>query len=338
MKKVLSTMLFVGLCVTLHAQTAEELFDKAMQFKAKENFTETAKLLAKALELDPENPNYMKECANANYEKRAYFQAMPLYESLLKNDGDNLEYLARLAEMYSMSPEKMKGVQYADRALKLDPQDGEINRKLARTYLEVDHFPKAIKLYQKAEKMLPEDKDIPSKLASCYAEMADYNNALKYFNRTMELDPTNATKIYEAAGAHHNAGKYNKAVELYQLAEDKGYYKSKMFYYNWGLSYEEMKDYKGALAYYNKAREYSPYDRALNFTIADVYINLEQFDKARTIIDGILEINPEDAEAIYNKGMTYYRAGNTGKAEGYFNKAFELDPSLKSLRYVKSNF
>ncbi|QLH45165.1 MAG: tetratricopeptide repeat protein [Bacteroidota bacterium] len=27
--------------------------------------------------------------------------------------------------------------------------------------------------------------------------------------------------------------------------------------------------------------------------------------------------------------MTYYKAGNTAKAEQFFNKAFELDPSLK---------
>lgn len=338
MKKIVTTIWFTGLCVYSFAQTAQELYEKAMLYKSKENYTETAKLLSKALEQEPDNTTYLQECANAQYEKCAYFQAIPLYEKLVVDDVENLTYLARLAEMYSMSPEKLKGVQYADRAVKLNPEDGEVNKLLARTYLEVDHFPKAIKQYLKAEQALPNDKDIPAKLADCYEEIADYANSLKYYNRSMEMDPENATKIYEAAGANHNAGKYNKAVELYQLAEDKGYYKSKIFYYNWGLSYDEMKDYKAALMYYSKAREYAPYDRSLSFTLADVYINLAQFEKARDVIDGILEINPNDAEAIYNKGMTYYRAGNTGKAESFFNKAFELDPSLKSLRYVKSNF
>lgn len=338
MKKLFSTLLAVGLCVYVTAQTAQEYYESAMKFKEKENFTETAKLLGKALELDPDNKTFIQESANANYLKRAYYQSIPAYEKLIVDEPENLEYLARLAEMYSMSPEKMKGVQYAERALKLNPEDAEVNKKLARTFLEVDHFPKAIKLYLKAEKAMPEDKDIPFKLAACYSEIADFNNALKYYSRTMELDPENATKIYEAANANFNAGKFNTAAQLYQLAEDKGYYKSKMFYYNWGLSYDEMKDYKAALVYYNKARDFSPYDRALNFTIADVYINMSEFDKARDVIDDILEINPNDAEALYNKGMTYYRAGNTGKAENFFNKAFEIDPSLKSLRYVKSNF
>jgi Flp pilus assembly protein TadD len=52
----------------------------------------------------------------------------------------------------------------------------------------------------------------------------------------------------------------------------------------------------------------------------------------------MLELNLNDAHVIYTKGMTFYKAGNTSKAESFFNKAFELDPSLKSLRYTKNNF
>jgi Flp pilus assembly protein TadD len=51
----------------------------------------------------------------------------------------------------------------------------------------------------------------------------------------------------------------------------------------------------------------------------------------------MLQLNPNDAEVIYTKGMTYYKAGNTSKAETFFNQAFNIDPSLKSLRYTKSN-
>jgi tetratricopeptide (TPR) repeat protein len=337
-KVILLGLLVIVMCSKLMAQSAQAVFDEAMKYKARENYTETVKLLSKALEMEPTNPGFLQEQANAQYKKHAYYEAIPLYENLVKDDEENIEYLARLAEMYSMSPQKMKGIEYADRALKLNPEDGETNRKLARTFLEVEHFPKAIKLYVKAQQAMPEDKDIPYKLANCYERLADYKNAMKYFVMTVELDPDNASKLFDAAQGCHNAGQFNKAAEYYQLAEDKGFFKSKMFYENWAVSYEEMKDFKTALFYYSKAKAYSPYDRDLNFSMADVYNNLQQFDKARELLDQVLEINPDDAEAWYNKGMTYYKAGNTFKAENFFNKAFELDPSLKSLRYVKNNF
>ena len=47
---------------------------------------------------------------------------------------------------------------------------------------------------------------------------------------------------------------------------------------------------------------------------------------------------PNDAELTYSYGMSFYKEGKTSKAEKYFNQAFVLNPSLKSLRYTKSNF
>jgi tetratricopeptide (TPR) repeat protein len=99
-----------------------------------------------------------------------------------------------------------------------------------------------------------------------------------------------------------------------------------------------MKDYDNAIAYYMKAKEYAPYDKDINLSIAETYIKKGDFGKSREILDELLETNPDDAEVIYTKGMTYYKAGNTSKAEQFFNRAFELDPSLKSLRYTKVSF
>lgn len=322
----------------IFSQTANEYFENSMKYKAKENYTETARLLRKALDLEPENKEFKKEMAEVQYFKRAFYESIPLYEEMLENDRDNLIILARLSEMYSMSPKKIKSVEYAERAIALKPKDGEINRMLARSFLEVKHYPRALKLYLEAEKALPNDKDIPFKIANCYSEISDYGNAMKYFNRSLELDPNNATKLYQAAMSFYDGNNYKRSIELYQLAEDKGYYKTTSFYDNWAIACIELRDYNQALFYYSKAKEFAPYDRDINMSIADVYSRKGDFSKCREILDQILEINPNDAEVIYNKGMSYYKAGNTGKAEPYFNKAFELDPSLKSLRYTKTNF
>ncbi len=338
MKKVHIFLVMGFLSIQVFGQNAAEIYQKAMTFKAKENFTETAKLMTQALELDPQNNLYKKELADAQYEKRAFFVAIPLYEQLLSEDENNINILVRLAEMYSMSPEKMKGLEYAERAVKQKPLEAHHAKLLARTYMEVKHYPKAIKLYQSALEASPNDLDIPFKIAKCYENISDHENASRYYLKTLELDPENPTKIYQAANSCYDANKYNKAVELYQTAEDKGYFKSKAFYENWAMSYEEMQDNKMALFYYTKAKNFEPFDKDLNISISNVYIKLTQFDKAREVLDEMLEINPNDGELMYQKGMTYYKAGNTGKAEQFFNRAFELDPSLKSLRYAKNNF
>ncbi|MBK7589083.1 MAG: tetratricopeptide repeat protein [Bacteroidetes bacterium] len=144
-------------------------------------------------------------------------------------------------------------------------------------------------------------------------------------------------KLIEAANSCYDANNYKLALELYQRAEDKGHYKSKGFYDNWALTCIELKDYDKALFYYTQAKEFSPYDKDINLSIAETYMKKGDFNKCREVLDDMLQLNPNDAEVIYTKGMTYYKAGNTSKAETFFNQAFNIDPSLKSLRYTKSN-
>lgn len=52
----------------------------------------------------------------------------------------------------------------------------------------------------------------------------------------------------------------------------------------------------------------------------------------------MFEYNKNNAELIYAYGMTFYKQGNTAKAERYFNNVFAINPSLKSLRYEKLSF
>ena len=330
--------LLIVISVNTEAQTTTDNYNKAKLALAKENYTEAVRLLNLANKEKPGDLDIQIALADAQYHKRAYYEATPLYEDLLINDADNVQYLLRLAEMYSMSPQKGKSIAYAERAAKQNPQDGESNRILARCYLEVKHYPKAIQYYRAAEQALPQDQDIPFQLAACYSLIMDHKNALKYYERSIALDPENATKSYDAANACYDANEYERALVYYQAAEDKGYFKTTSFYMNWSNACFELKDFNKGLFYLNKAKEISPYDRDINFAIADAYSSHGDYEKSRAVYDEILEINPNDAEAIYNKGMTYYKAGHTNKAEPYFNKAFEIDPSLRSLRSVKSNF
>ncbi len=339
MKKFTSNLVFfLLLSVVVSAQSAAEYFENAMKYKQKENFTETAKLLAKALEMDPQNKSFKHEMADVQYLRKAFFESIPLYEEILQTDSKNVIVLARLSEMYSMSPKKMKAVEYAEMALKLNPNDGYINKMLARTFYEVKHYPKAIAQYRIAEKALPKDLDVPFKLGFCCRNINNHGDAMACFERALQLDPTNGAKAYELANSCYDANHFVEATEYYQKAEDNKHYLSKGFYDNWAMSCVELKDYDKALFYYSKAKEFSPYDKDINLSIAETYLKKGDFAKSRAVLDEMLQMNPQDAEVIYSKGMTYYKAGNTSKAESYFNQAFHIDPSLKSLRYTKSNF
>ncbi|QLH45163.1 MAG: tetratricopeptide repeat protein [Bacteroidota bacterium] len=111
--------------------------------------------------------------------------------------------------------------------VKQEPQDGAVLRTIARTYFEVHHYPKALKQYLAAEKFLPQDKDIPFKIATCYQQMSNFRDAMTYFEKALALDADNPAKIFEAANSCYDASNYPRAIELYQLADAKGFLRVK---------------------------------------------------------------------------------------------------------------
>ncbi len=318
--------------------TSAEYFASAMKYKAIENYTEASRSLAKALAADPQNDQYKKEMAELQYLRNAFYEAIPLYEAIVKTDTENIIYLTRLAEMYSMSQQKMKGVFYANKVLKLNPTDGQTNKILAKTYFDVQYYPKAITQYLLAERVFPMDKEIPHKLANCYAQLGKFADAMQYYDRCIELEPNNTSIMVEAGEMCYDANNFKLANVLFQDAENKGYTPSKSFYDTWALIQVEMKNYNLALTYYGKAKEFAPYDKDINLSIAETYMKKGDYSKSREVLDELLEMNPNDADVIYTKGMTYFKAGNTEKAEQFFNQAFEINPALKSLRTTKSSF
>ena len=332
------SVLLLLFSITSLAQTASEHYDKAMMYKGRENYTEAWRNLSKAMVLEPDNKVFKSEMANIQYMRRAFYEAIPLYEEMLSEDEENLIYLTRLAEMCSMSPQKLKGAKYAERASKMKPTDGEVNMILAQTYMEVDYYKEAIRLFQEAEKALPTNKHIPYKIARCYLKMGKNREAISYYLKSIQLDPSNSSLLYDAAIAHYNANRFEEAIQLFQKAEDQGYMKTKGLYQNWSLPYIAIRDYTNAISFLMKAKELAPYDKNLSLDIADVYMEASDTKKARNLLESLLEDNEDDAEVLYNLGMTYYKDGNQGKAEKYFEKAFKIDPSLKSLRYSKMGF
>jgi tetratricopeptide (TPR) repeat protein len=323
---------------TLYAQTADEFYQKAMKYKANDNYTEAGRHLEKAIAANPLNESYEHELADIQYYRRAYYLAIPMYEKMLAQDEDNIIYLTRLAEMYSMSAQKMKGVAYADKVMKKKPSDAEILMKLARTYSEVEHYKKAVDIYEAAYKLNPNDKELPSRIGDCYKRMNNYRAAVGYYKKAFDLDPSSSQKSYDAAVVCYNANQFSDAVNLFQVAEKNGYNVSKSFYQNYANAYWSMKDYDNSIAMYKKAIELAPFDKNLNLDFADTYIDAQRYKQSRDLLDELLAQYPDDPEVLYTMGMSYYKEGNTGKAERYFEKAFKIDPSLKALRYQKMTF
>lgn len=333
--KSIIVLLFSMFLFTTSSWAINSHYEEGLKWKDQGNMVEALKHFEKAILEEPEYQKLVKEYALAAFETKAYAKAIPAYEKLITKEKNNIEYLIRLAKMYSYSSKKYKADEYAQQALKLNPTNPDQIFSLANTYYFIKHYPKAITLYEKIAKEKPEAL---AKMASCYTKMQQFNLAVKTYDRMLKDDnDQNANVYYEFGLALYNNSDYSRSVSILNKAKELGFYGQSRIDELLALSFIEMKQFDQAVQSFLSAIKSDPYNKNLNLNLVDCYTKANRFSEARNLLDNLMEQMPNDAEFVYSYGMTFYKEGKTSRAEKYFNEAFVLNPALKNLRYTKSS-
>ncbi|MGR6035362.1 MAG: tetratricopeptide repeat protein [Candidatus Nitrosoglobus sp.] len=264
--------------------------------------------------------------------------------------------------------------------------------------IETDHMSKAQALFEQLEQEQPENPDVSMALGILATEQLEYKQAEDYFQRLLEVDrsaaqarfylgrlaelqnhPEMAINWYSSItkGALVIDAQVRQAVLMaqqnhmqearrhlqmlsknfpdqmarFQLAEgeilvDAGRYKEAMAYYNKvlrGRSDDTNLLYARAMVAENlgqldiferdlrRVLEISPNNaealNALGYTLA---ARTRRFDEALHYISRAMELKPNNAFILDSMGWVHYRLGNYNKAEEYLLKAMQIhkDPEI----------
>lgn len=328
-------LLPILLLLSFHFSFASDPYQTGLEWKEKGNMVEAYKYFKEAYNANQANMDYTKELANAAYCTQKYLEAIPMYNTLLKNDSKNITYLTRLARMHSFGTQKMKAIEYAEQAVKLKPTDEKQIFELGEVFYFIKNYPKAIEMYSKIEK---DNANVILRIAKTYTALNNKRMGIAYYQKYLEFDGENGTVYYELGNALYDTQNPGQALLAYKKADELGFYNFKTLNENIALCHLALNQFDEAIRYYEKAKQASPYDKNLNLDLADAYIKAGKYNDARSLLTSMYEFLPKDAEVIYTYGMTFYKEGKSLKAEQYFNQAFSIDPSLKSLRFKKVNF
>ena len=78
-----------------------------------------------------------------------------------------------------------------------------------------------------------------------------------------------------------------------------------------------------------------PTDINIITMLAEAYYDSKKYDEAIAWYDKLLQINANNAEAMYMMGMSFQKKGEKQKGQSICDKAIQLDPSLQSLKQEK---
>lgn len=108
-------------------------------------------------------------------------------------------------------------------------------------------------------------------------------------------------------------------------------YLAKMFsyddgiYYNLGIVYEKMKNFKKAKESYEKAIELEPESIDAIYNLGLVNTELKDYQSAIKCFEKVINEDNQDSNSYFNLGLVYFKTKDYVKAIDYFQQAIDIN-------------
>ncbi len=127
----------------------------------------------------------------------------------------------------------------------------------------------ALSLKEQADLLLKDRKFVP---------------AINLYAKVLSIDPEIKDAIGNIALAHRELGHYNKALNILSKLADKYPEQAHLNYLNIAEVYKKMGDKSKTAEFYLKSSEVSPEPDYASFRAASIFLELENYEKALTIV------------------------------------------------------
>lgn len=238
-------------------------------------------------------------------EKGEVEEAKTVFESLLKEDPQNVEIHFQLGKSYFFLEDYDTSVDFLEQAVALEEDNSLYHQWLGRAIgLKAQNGSK-LKLIFRAKKAKGE------------------------FEKAVQLDPQNIDARFDLMQYYLQApglagGSKEKATEqargILKLDRTKGRLA-------FGLIYEQSENYEEAEQRYVEATRLDSLNTDIYYYLGFFYQRQESYNKAIQIFEKILDVDPEETGALYQVGRScVMKQDELDRAEQCFQRYLEVEP------------
>lgn len=272
-------------------------------------------------------------------------KAIEEYKLALEADPTS-EYLnSSLAELYAKTGRIRDAVTEAQDLIKRDPSNLEARRLLGRIYLRALGDPStgtqsqqmlklAIEQYEQIVKLDPQSVDDHLLLGRLYKAGNESQKAEAEFKTAVGLQPHSEEAATTLAMLYDDEGQNQKAIEILNTIPEGG--RTAKTYATLGLSYEQQKDYKDAVAAYKKAVDLDHDNLDAVRGLAQNLLNSGDADAALQQYRTVAEADPQDAQTYLRIAQIYKRLGKFEQSLDALNKAEAIVSDSQEIPFTRA--
>jgi len=278
------------------------------------------------------SPELVFEMADFYTAMERYGDVLRLYDSVLANDPTNERAIVgRIQTLLAMGKDQEALVEL--RTLrKTNGNMDSLDMAIAKTLLRLDKIDEAKTILKKLQHGQVED-EANYLLGLIAFQEKRTESALRYFQLVKADSPEYADAVYLQVRILRDFGRYDRAYSLLQkvCAEPKG--RDPLFFALLSSLYQEKGRLDEAMAVLTTGTQIFPESEQLHFELALLFERTGMRQEALTAMQKVLEINPENPEALNYIGYTWADLNiNLEKAKKYILQAVDLKPDNGFIR------
>ncbi|MEP4595690.1 MAG: tetratricopeptide repeat protein, partial [Cyclobacteriaceae bacterium] len=164
-------------------------------------------------------------------------------------------------------------------------------------------------------------------------EAQEFQTAVDQFYKSAQVKAGDTNSFKNAAYAAHNGELWDAAVKGYSDAIDAGAKSLDMFLNLVSIQSTVKEDSEAALAAVRRGREVYPLNSDLAKNEINLLIKLDQVEEAKNNLEAAIADEPDNTNLIFTLAAMYEELDQEDKAMEAYNQALEVDPN-----HFESNF
>jgi len=223
------------------------------------------------------------------------------------------------------------------RAIESEPENEKAYFHRGHAFIAMGDYTRAVEDFNEAIKINPGSAQYFNTRGSCYVEMGDNTRALEDFNRAVGSDPDYAQAYFNRGTLYQNSGKYRQAVDEYDKAIESGYPRKEEALCSRGSAYGNLGDPLKAVQDFNKALEINPQYAQAYYNRGYIYQNSGKYRLAADDYEKAIRTGYGVQEEVFcNLGAVYGNLGKHAMALEYYERALAVNPEYAPAYYNRA--
>ncbi|MCI0616842.1 tetratricopeptide repeat protein, partial [bacterium] len=190
--------------------------------------------------------------------------------------------------------------------------------------LETKDRTKSISLLESARKSDPANPMVLNFLAELYTDEGSYPQAKDILQKILQRDARNVPALLRIARLSLKTDQPRDALQYAERLSKLGENSAETELLIAG-AYLDLKNFNAAASHLQKSLEIDPDDDATRIDLGNLYLQLNNDQKARVQFDSVLKRNPKNVQALNGIATCLFNSKNFQQSEEYLRKALAIN-------------